>query len=100
MTHYVVRLFISYYKFILFFIFFFFSSRRRHTRFDCDWSSDVCSSDLPARELACSRGCRSPPLEPPASLRVSQPPCYRPGSFSGRSSWTAWGSDDPTTPLL
>src|SRR2546430_5486029 len=25
---------------------FFFSSRRRHTRFDCDWSSDVCSSDL------------------------------------------------------
>src|SRR2546430_16195780 len=26
--------------------FFFFSSRRRHTRFDCDWSSDVCSSDL------------------------------------------------------
>src|SRR2546430_8800478 len=31
-------------KFYLFF--FFFSSRRRHTRFDCDWSSDVCSSDL------------------------------------------------------
>src|SRR5207237_4801756 len=27
-------------------IFFFFSSRRRHTRFKCDWSSDVCSSDL------------------------------------------------------
>src|SRR5205085_9358588 len=31
------------------FFFFFFSSRRRHTRFDCDWSSDVCSSDLQAR---------------------------------------------------
>src|SRR2546430_2312939 len=28
---------------------FFFSSRRRHTRFDCDWSSDVCSSDLDKR---------------------------------------------------
>src|SRR2546430_14549163 len=27
-------------------LFFFFSSRRRHTRFDCDWSSDVCSSNL------------------------------------------------------
>src|SRR2546430_12032715 len=27
-------------------VFFFFSSRRRHTIFDCDWSSDVCSSDL------------------------------------------------------
>src|SRR2546430_14116430 len=45
---------------------FFFSSRRRHTRFDCDWSSDVCSSDLAGqimnavigspRYLNCSRG--------------------------------------------
>src|SRR2546427_5012705 len=25
---------------------FFVTSRRRHTGFDCDWSSDVCSSDL------------------------------------------------------
>src|SRR5256885_13133297 len=25
----------------------FFSSRRRHTRLQGDWSSDVCSSDLP-----------------------------------------------------
>src|SRR5438309_5732921 len=33
--------------------FFFFSSRRRHTRWNCDWSSDVCSSDLSwdSREL-------------------------------------------------
>src|SRR5260370_12099335 len=30
-------------------VFFFFSSRRRHTRFKCDWSSDVCSSDLWSR---------------------------------------------------
>src|SRR2546430_3637602 len=37
--------------FLLFF-FFFFSSRRRHTRFDCDWSSDVCSSDLAPAGLA------------------------------------------------
>src|SRR5437016_4945882 len=29
--------------------FFFFSSRRRHTRLVSDWSSDVCSSDLPQR---------------------------------------------------
>src|SRR5256885_8252515 len=29
---------------------FFFSSRRRHTRLQGDWSSDVCSSDLAARE--------------------------------------------------
>src|SRR5260221_9782498 len=31
---------------LFFFFFFFFSSRRRHTRSLCDWSSDVCSSDL------------------------------------------------------
>src|SRR5256885_15041484 len=30
------------------YFFFFFSSRRRHTRLQGDWSSDVCSSDLPA----------------------------------------------------
>src|SRR5690348_14495942 len=28
---------------------FFFSGRRRHTRWTGDWSSDVCSSDLPRR---------------------------------------------------
>src|SRR5260370_39660803 len=32
-------------------MYFFFSSRRRHTRFKCDWSSDVCSSDLLCREI-------------------------------------------------
>src|SRR5256886_10830098 len=32
-------------------ILFFFSSRRRHTRFDCDWSSDVCSSDLTRMDI-------------------------------------------------
>src|SRR5438477_13069455 len=32
-------------------LFFFFSSRRRHTRLTCDWSSDVCSSDLEAEAL-------------------------------------------------
>src|SRR2546430_12793465 len=35
---------------------FFFSSRRRHTRFDCDWSSDVCSSDLKTVILSGSAG--------------------------------------------
>src|SRR2546430_7749194 len=41
--------------------FFFFSSRRRHTRFDCDWSSDVCSSDLLTSRL--------PPLSANADVR-------------------------------
>src|SRR5205085_5305782 len=35
-----------FFMFVVLLFFFFFSSRRRHTRFDCDWSSDVCSSDL------------------------------------------------------
>src|SRR5256886_9815878 len=46
---------------------FFFSSRRRHTRFDCDWSSDVCSSDLSwarrgehGRRALSAEFCRSP----------------------------------------
>src|SRR2546430_7114601 len=41
---------------------FFFSSRRRHTRFDCDWSSDVCSSDLSAAapEKAMDENSRAP----------------------------------------
>src|SRR6266568_7267456 len=34
------------------YLFFFFSSRRRHTRWNCDWSSDVCSSDLGAFDAA------------------------------------------------
>src|SRR5205085_4192113 len=37
---------------VFYLFFFFFSSRRRHTRFDCDWSSDVCSSDLTGRSRA------------------------------------------------
>src|SRR3989475_6829023 len=40
---------------VFFFFFFFFSSRRRHTRFDCDWSSDVCSSDLAPSRAAIRR---------------------------------------------
>src|SRR5438309_10580885 len=36
-------------------IFFFFSSRRRHTRWNCDWSSDVCSSDLRRERLRVDR---------------------------------------------
>src|SRR5260221_9443840 len=37
-----------------FYSLFFFSSRRRHTRSLCDWSSDVCSSDLGPRLRDCS----------------------------------------------
>src|SRR3712207_7743182 len=40
--------------------FFFFSSRRRHTRYWRDWSSDVCSSDLPRGD----EQVRAVPIEP------------------------------------
>src|SRR5215471_6768385 len=42
---------------------FFFSSRRRHTRSLRDWSSDVCSSDLPGGEW----GLTAPPGAEPAA---------------------------------
>src|SRR5438034_223967 len=42
---------------------FFFSSRRRHTRSLCDWSSDVCSSDLRRRVVTTP--------DPPPSRRFS-----------------------------
>src|SRR5688572_32468250 len=47
----------------MFFFFFFFSSRRRHTRFDCDWSSDVCSSDLQQRQQRAQDQQEKMPLE-------------------------------------
>src|SRR5260370_34457568 len=68
-------------------VFFFFSSRRRHTRFKCDWSSDVCSSDLTVRLglwrylfVALDREATNgtPHSEYPQRLRqneMGQPPC-------------------------
>src|SRR5687768_17752103 len=55
-----IILFILYFSilFCIFFLFFFFSRRRRHTSCSRDWSSDVCSSDLPP--LLASSGPSSP----------------------------------------
>src|SRR6202000_3529855 len=41
---------------------FFFSSRRRHTRWTGDWSSDVCSSDLPRSWVGPYGHCRNAPF--------------------------------------
>src|SRR5207237_6567553 len=46
MLHIFYVIYNTLYIYIYIYILFFFSSRRRHTRFKCDWSSDVCSSDL------------------------------------------------------
>src|SRR6266571_5106612 len=84
--------------------FFFFSSRRRHTRLTCDWSSDVCSSDLtsswsarrwpsPARARWCSRArptscrrcrTRSSPSSHWRSRSPDRPQGGDHGSFTGR----------------
>src|SRR2546430_13695597 len=55
-------------------VFFFFSSRRRHTRFDCDWSSDVCSSDLIP---ATARPGTSQDQVPERAERISRGSCIR-----------------------
>src|SRR5688572_31386608 len=61
--------------------FFFFSSRRRHTRFDCDWSSDVCSSDLSTHSTWPSAGGGGHEIEPEkntlAIRHVADDPAHR-----------------------
>src|SRR5690242_6286607 len=61
---------------------FFFSSRRRHTRLTCDWSSDVCSSDLRGTSDSCrprgasdarAEAVRSVPQDAPSSPRGARP---------------------------
>src|SRR3989475_8238190 len=52
---------------------FFFSSRRRHTRFDCDWSSDVCSSDLARAAGRASPGAGAPAGRPSSPRRGRTP---------------------------
>src|SRR5438132_14335291 len=61
---------------IILIIIFFFSSRRRHTRSLCDWSSDVCSSDL-------SLVCPSPRTSSSSSCTKS---CWR-SLAKGRPGW-------------
>src|SRR5690625_7759182 len=57
---------------------FFFSSRRRHTRWPRDWSSDVCSSDLPSDHRAgrgpraAARSARAPPPTRSEERRVGK----------------------------
>src|SRR5688572_31663587 len=69
--------------------FFFFSSRRRHTRFDCDWSSDVCSSDLsgfrPWRPPISNHSRRAPPWLGMRTLLPKREHRTSSHSFEGRT---------------
>src|SRR6516164_9893760 len=60
---------------------FFFSSRRRHTRWNCDWGSDVCSSDLFVVTHAPASSTRSR-----GSSRASTIPLFGPSGEIGRAS--------------
>src|SRR5260370_5019587 len=62
--------------------FFFFSSRRRHTRFKCDWSSDVCSSDLPNPSVALHAE-----IERLIEASGCQWTFLRPGMFAANALW-------------
>src|SRR5260370_22389522 len=62
--------------------FFFFSSRRRHTRFKCDWSSDVCSSDLLWKAIDEVSGWKKEPKALRSLWASCRAPCSALGSFS------------------
>src|SRR5260221_2070137 len=71
---YFIVIFYFYFFFVYIFFFFFFSSRRRHTRSLCDWSSDVCSSDLTDRDRTTSpvpRAARRGSTSSASSPRIS-----------------------------
>src|SRR5690242_10014760 len=74
--------------------FFFFSSRRRHTRLTCDWSSDVCSSDLLSctsfrGELIGETTCNQPGLRSAHLLGCWRNGCKRPVLKHGPRSLTS-----------
>src|SRR5438034_2401945 len=84
--------FVLIYGVYFFLFFFFFSSRRRHTRSLCDWSSDVCSSDLMAAEAidGADEGIDRPRLEAwfTEHVPVARPPLEFERISGGRSNLT------------
>src|SRR5689334_18777966 len=75
-----------------FLFFFFFSSRRRHTRWNCDWSSDVCSSDAASRRFVSSTELRKTAAVHSRSKTFSGP-SSRPAASSSTDSRSGPSSD-------
>src|SRR5690242_21327512 len=77
--------------------FFFFSSRRRHTRLTCDWSSDVCSSDLTvptsnaSADLIMAVGCTN------GTLSVSQTAAFQAANGGGKWALVGYVTNNPGT---
>src|SRR6266571_664026 len=73
------------------FFFFFFSSRRRHTRLTCDWSSDVCSSDLASTMSLSGHGASTDIVDACARALVNRSEERRVGKEC-RSRWSPYHS--------
>src|SRR3989475_8288122 len=82
---------------LLSFVFFFFSSRRRHTRFDCDWSSDVCSSDLAVADPR--PDARAEAREPPRFLAAAAVARSAAGVDEDLRAGAAVAAREPAVPL-
>src|SRR6267143_3817168 len=78
----------------LYFFFFFFSSRSRHTRWNCDWSSDVCSSDLHPPSTGPSTGATTTPKPHTANAW----PCLAGGKDSNKIACESGCSAPPPAP--
>src|SRR5206468_1429652 len=89
---------------------FFFSSRRRHTRSDRDWSSDVCSSDLPRTRSSSGVACgststptRRSSMGSASASRCASSSCSSSSSATpigctiGSSCWTSYGAPRRTS---
>src|SRR5690348_17589570 len=79
---------------------FFFSSRRRHTRWTGDWSSDVCSSDLPQHTHTLTvAGGPATTSTPSANTMLAQPTSGElyamGGADTGLSAVSAYGGSQP-----
>src|SRR2546430_5577005 len=81
-------------------MFFFFSSRRRHTRFDCDWSSDVCSSDLFSFRADYSENDKSALKEKQQELLRLILPAYRDAASRGQIEISTTPFYHPILPLI
>src|SRR3712207_7078530 len=77
----------------LYYFFFFFSSRRRHTRYWRDWSSDVCSSDLPRDRIRAAPGRVTVDPQTVLALRA----CAAAGRHGGARTLT-WSGQPPARP--
>src|SRR5690625_5588882 len=77
------------FSYLMMHMFFFFSSRRRHTRWPRDWSSDVCSSDLPREQWKRSDMVTADDILRRLSEEISLTPAEEPRGSAPAQLWNA-----------